>query len=220
MIIRALTTGVALLLAAPRFALAQDAATPPSVPTTSVSAGSASLRPGDIVRIRIWREPDLSGDFPVNESGIVVLPKLGEESVLGRPAATLASDIRAGYAESIAHNSIAVIFLRRVQVIGAVRTPGLYHADPTMTVGDVVALAGGPTPQAKIDRVELYRDGHLLPGAVSNITMVGDTPIRSGDQILVPERSWASRNPGVVVAAVGTTVSVTVALIRLIKFNR
>lgn len=220
MITRALSIGLALLLSAPHLVVAQDAAAPPSVPATSVSAGAAALRPGDIVRIRIWREPDLSGDFPVNETGIVVLPKLGEASVTGRPAAELAADIRAGYSESIAHNSIAVIFLRRVQVIGAVRTPGLYHADPTMMVGDVVALAGGPTPQARIDRVELYRDGHLLPGTVSNVTLVGDTPIRSGDQVLVPERSWASRNPGVVIAAAGTTLSVTVALIRLIKFNR
>ena len=39
-----------------------------------------ALRPGDVVRLRIWREPDLSGDFPVNESSQVVWAYLAGES--------------------------------------------------------------------------------------------------------------------------------------------
>jgi protein involved in polysaccharide export with SLBB domain len=195
---------------------AQDAQeAPPAAPSTP-TVSAAPLRPGDLVRIRIWREPDLSGDFPVNESGIVVLPKLGEVSVVGRPASTLAQEIQASYAESIAHSSIAVVFLRRVQVIGAVRTPGLYHADPTMSMGDVIALAGGPNSQATINRVELYRDGRRLRGDLSSLTLVGESAIRSGDQIVVPQRSWISRNPGAILAGVGTSL----AVIRLLVLHR
>src|SRR5271163_4739261 len=48
---------------------------------TSASAGSAVLLPGDVVRLRIWREPDLSGDFPVDEHGTAVFPKIGPTPV-------------------------------------------------------------------------------------------------------------------------------------------
>ena len=152
----------------------------------------------------------------MNEAGVAVLPKLGEVSVLGRAPSALAAEIRAAYAQSIAHSSIDVRFLRRVQVIGAVRTPGLYHADPTMSVGDVLALAGGPTSQGRINRVALYRGGQRLSGDLSSLTLVGESSIRSGDQIVVPEKSWISRNPGVVIGAVGTGL----AIIRLLAFRR
>ena len=47
------------------------------LPTLLLAAGTAAaqlqdvdpLRPGDVVRLRIWREPDMSGDFAVDEIG-------------------------------------------------------------------------------------------------------------------------------------------------------
>jgi protein involved in polysaccharide export with SLBB domain len=41
-----------------------------------------TLLPGDVVRLTIWREPGMSGDFQVDEAGVVVFPRLGERSVL------------------------------------------------------------------------------------------------------------------------------------------
>jgi protein involved in polysaccharide export with SLBB domain len=216
MSLHSLALSLALLSVIPRAASAQDAPAAAQTASMSRSEDAAALRPGDIVRVRIWRETEMSGDFPVNEAGIAVLPKLGEVTVVGRSPTALATEIRAAYGQSIAHSSIDVLFLRRVQVIGAVRTPGLYHADPTMSVGDVLALAGGPTGNGRTNRVELYRAGHKLSGDLSSFTLVGASSIRSGDQIVVPQRSWISRNPGVAIGAVGTSL----AIVRLLVFKR
>src|SRR5688500_3271570 len=67
---RVLACAVSPLLAAP----VAERATAQSVPPRDSAAHAASaLRPGDVVRVRIWREPDFSGDFTVNESGVVTL---------------------------------------------------------------------------------------------------------------------------------------------------
>jgi protein involved in polysaccharide export with SLBB domain len=179
----------------------------------NISDSALALRPGDTVRLRIWREPDLSGDFPVNESGIVVLPKLGPRRVIAENPDSFKAWVVHSYAELLRNPSIEVLLVRRVQVLGAVRNPGLYPIEPTMTVADAIALAGGTTPQGRSDKVELRRQGERVPGKLSGRLLIGESPIRSGDQIYVPERSWISRNPGIVIGVLGlvTTVIIRVA---------
>jgi hypothetical protein len=41
-----------------------------------------------------------------------------------------------------------------------------------------------------------------------------DSPIESGDQVFVPERSWVSRNPGVIAAAITATGVLVATLLR------
>ncbi|HEX2092213.1 MAG TPA: polysaccharide biosynthesis/export family protein [Longimicrobiaceae bacterium] len=179
------------------------------------SAGPADpLRPGDMVRLRIWREPELSGDFPVDEDGVVVLPRIGPLRVAGESPARLQERLVGAYQEFLQHNSIDVVLLRRVQVLGAVRNPGLYPLDPTMTISDALALAGGPTSEGRPNRVELVRDGKRVPVKLSTNTRIASSPIRSGDQLFVPERGWLSRNPGIAAAVVTGAISVLVSLVR------
>src|SRR6266704_165227 len=70
---------VVLLLARASAAHAQSS----SGPDAMTGAISTVIRPGDVVRLRIWREPDLSGEFTVDETGTVVLPKLGAVTITG-----------------------------------------------------------------------------------------------------------------------------------------
>src|SRR5882762_9736702 len=104
-----------------------------------------TLRPGDIVRLRIWREPDLSGDFPVDEFGRVNLPLVGTYPVESETRESLEKKLNAAYRGSVQNLSMDVIIFRRIPVVGAVRTPGLYPVEATMTVADAIALAGGST---------------------------------------------------------------------------
>jgi protein involved in polysaccharide export with SLBB domain len=180
--------------------------------SAATSESPEPLRPGDVVRLRIWREPDLSGDFHVDESGLVVLPKLGPVSVGVISRDSLRRSLLAAYSTYLKNPSIEVVLLRRVNVLGAVRNPGLYPVDPTMTIADALALAGGPTPEGKRDRVDLVRGGDRLKVRLDPATRLGDTPIRSGDQLFVPERSWLSRNPGLVI---GTLTAVTALVVRI-----
>jgi polysaccharide export outer membrane protein len=194
---------------------ASQAQTPVARDTTAGLPSSAlALRPGDLVRLRIWREPDLSGDFPVNESGVVVLPKLGPRTVIAEHPDSLKAWIVRSYANYLRNPSIEVLLIRRIQVLGAVRNPGLYPVEPTMTVADAIALAGGTTPQGRSDKVELRRQGQRLPGTLSGRLLIGESPIRSGDQVFVPERSWLSRNPGLVVGIVGLVTTIIIRVSR------
>jgi protein involved in polysaccharide export with SLBB domain len=181
-----------------------------SVPNPSDSA--LALRPGDAIRLRIWREPDLSGDFPVNESGVVVLPKLGPRRVVAEHPDSLKVWVVRSYANFLKNPSIEVFLVRRIQVLGAVKNPGLYPVEPTMTVADAIALAGGTTPQGRSDKVELRRQGETVPGKLAGRLLIGESPIRSGDQIYVPERSWVSRNPGIVVGVLGLVTTLVIRL--------
>jgi polysaccharide export outer membrane protein len=155
----------------------------------------------------------MSGDFAVDETGGVVLPRLGPMKVTDDSPESLKARLVKAYSAFLNHSSIDVTLLRRLQVLGAVRNPGLYPVDATMTVADALALAGGTTPQGHPDRVELVRNGERLEARLSRNTQLTGTQIRSGDQIFVPERSWISRNTGVVTAGITASVSIIVALL-------
>jgi polysaccharide export outer membrane protein len=79
--------------------LSAVAQTEPPVDARVAPSDSAetALRPGDLLRLKIWREPDLSGDFTVTEPGVVTLPRLGVLSVTGVPVAQLQAQVIAGY---------------------------------------------------------------------------------------------------------------------------
>ncbi len=188
----------ALLIAAPAVQAQADAV--------------GTVRPGDVVRLRIWQEPDLSGDFTVHENGGVVLPKLGPVQAGGLTDQALRERVVAGFSEYLQHSSIEVIVLRRIQVLGAVRTPGLYPVDGTMSIADVLAVAGGTSADARPDRVQLLRGGRRLDVRLSGTERVADTPIRSGDQLFVPQRGWADRNTGTVVSVLTASAGLLVAL--------
>jgi polysaccharide export outer membrane protein len=174
---------------------------------------SGLLLPGDLVRLKIWREPDLSGDFQVNAEGRVVLPKLGEMSVAGVTPDSLHTALVQSYSRFLRDPAIEITVLRRVNVSGAVRNPGLYPLDATMTVADAVALAGGATSDGKIDKVELRRAGNTLMVDLGTRTRLSTTPVQSGDQLFVPQKSWASRNTGLVAAGITAMTTVVVTLL-------
>lgn len=189
-------------------AAAAEAQTPAATETTG------SLQPGDVIRLRIWREPDLSGEFPVDEKGTAVFPRLGPISVVGLPLDSLKQRLVDSYTVYLRNPAIEVTLLRRITILGAVRNPGLYPVDPTMTLTDAFALAGGISPEAKANKVELVRGGQRTQLDISQATRIQDTAVRSGDQLFVPTRSWLSRNTWVITAGVGTTVSILLAVLR------
>lgn len=193
------------------------AVAPPRVTAqTAVAVGSArgdsshvsdALRPGDLIRLRVWREPDFTGDFPVDESGVVVLPRLGAINVTAEHPESLKASLTREYQAFLTHTSVDVEFLRRVQIRGAVQKPGLYHVEPVMRVSDALALAGGVLPNGREDRVEIIRAGERLPATLSGQLMISRSPVRSGDQLYVPERSWFSRNTGVVLGGISAVTT-------------
>lgn len=192
----------AVILLAPAGAWAQEQA----------AQHSQFIRPGDVVRLNIWREPDMSGEYIVDEAGLVIFPRVGEYRVLDDTPETLKARLLADYQQYLRNPSISIIVLRRVRIVGAVNNPGLHLVDPTVTVADALALAGGPDQNADQDRIRIIRDGVELDVDVRVDTRIADSPLRSGDQIYVPLRSWLTRNAPLVVGTMSAIVSLTIAL--------
>ena len=194
----------ALLLGA-----AGAAAQSPAPATVSL----ARLKPGDVVRVWVWRDSAYSGEFAVPANGMVVLPRMGELKVTDLTSQQLRDTVVAGLSKYLNHRSIEVTVRTRVNILGAVRNPNLYFVDETMTIADALALAGGAEREGKQDQVALFRDGNRINTNITRRTRIADLALQSGDQLFVPEKSWFARNTPVVAALVSGVVSVAVAVI-------
>ena len=169
------------------------------------------VQPGDMIRLKIWREPEMSGDIIVDEKGVATFPSLGPLRIASISADSLRRMLLQSYTKYLRDPAVDITVLRRITVLGAVRTPNVYHIAPTMTVADALAMAGGAAPDGKMDQVELRRGGDGTPVKRYRLTrnaLIADTPLRSGDELYVPQRSWLSRNAGLVIAGIGTAVSI------------
>ena len=186
-----LVAGLVILAPLPAMAQAPQADTRLALAT---DGPAASLQPGDVLRLRIWREPDLSGDYPVDEKGSVVLPRLGATIVTGVPTDQLKDRLVERYREFLNNPSIEITALRRIAVLGAVRNPGLFPVEPSVTLGAAASIAGGPTPQARANVIELRRGTERKQIDLKKNPELANLPLQSGDQIFVPEKSWLKQN--------------------------
>jgi polysaccharide export outer membrane protein len=174
-------------------------------------SGQAFIRPGDYIRVFIDREPSMSGEFLVDAAGFVVFPRIGEVRVIEETAESLEAKLVSEYRVFLRSPAIEVTVLRRVNITGSVGRPGVYNLDPTMTISDALAEAGGVTPQGDRDDIQILRDGQRLTTRLGEQTAIGESIIRSGDQIYVPERSWVARNAAVVAATITAVSAILIA---------
>ena len=180
----------------------------------AVQHSAVVLQPGDKVQLKVWREPDLSGDFVVDEDGVVVLPHIGRLEIGRLSTDSLRALLISRYSASLRDPAVEVTVLRRVSVLGSVRNPGLYYVDPTITVADVLAMAGGVSPDGNQKRLDLVRGGQRLPVQLSRQSSLAASSIQPGDQLWVPERSWLSRNTWFLSATITGVAIVVAALLR------
>lgn len=172
------------------------------------------LRPGDALRVEIWREADLSGEFLVNEDGVVTLPLLGDRRVIGVPIPELRDSLISLYRAELRNPAIEIIPLRRVYVLGEVNRPGLHAVDPTVSLAGAVALAGGANPQGDIRRIRVIRDNEVILHGISIETALSAVDIRSGDQIFIDRRGWFERNSTVLISGALGLTSIVISLLR------
>lgn len=194
-------------------AMAQRAMATAGVVAAPAGREEAHLEPGDVVRLRIWREPDMSGDYPVDTRGVATFPRLGSMLVTSVSADSLQRLLVTEYTKYLKNPSVEIVVLRRVRVVGAVKTPGVYTVDATLRVRDVLALAGGASAEGKTNRVRLDRDGTSRDIDLSDTARANDETLRSGDQLYVPQRGWFARNTPLVAAIVSVSGGLLFALV-------
>ena len=209
----------AAILLGPKDVRAQQTAAGDSQMVSAAAAAQNHLEPGDVVRLRIWREENMSGEFTVDAEGMVVFPRLGPRLVTGKNPSVLKDELVQEYSRLLRTPSVEVTFLRRIAVGGAVQRPAVYHIDPTMTIRDVVLEAGGPTPAGRTDVIELIRDGQPIQANLRQDLPIVESQIRSGDQLYIPERNWFSRNLSAVVGIGGAVLSFAATMIILAASN-
>lgn len=173
---------------------------------------TAVLKSGDRIRINIFREPELSKEVAIPTSGVVSFGKVGDVMVAGMSPDSLKRLLTLRYAASLREPSIELTPFRRVVVRGAVKQPGTFYADPQMTISSVLAMAGGATTEGNTKIVELLRNNRRIRITEAESLLSEQSALQSGDEIIVPERSWASRNVAIIASAI-TGVALVIATI-------
>lgn len=169
--------------------------------------------PGDLIRLQVWREPDWDGEFLVDQFGVVALPFVGDVQTAGETQRSLKAKLQEAYAREIANLSLTVLVLKRVRVSGEVRSPGIHPLDPTMRVADALILSGGRTGDGKTDEVLLRRPGETQAVNVLVDARLSELALETGDELIVRQRSWMSRNAMGVVGSATAMVGLFLALL-------
>ena len=127
---------------------------------------SYRLRPGDVLVITVWGQEAYSGRFKVDETGRVPYPVVGEIDTRDKTMTQIREEIRAGLQRIFNDPFVTVTPQFSIAVLGEVRNPGLFPVDPTLTVLDIVAMAGGPSRNGNINKIQLLRGGADLGSAI------------------------------------------------------
>jgi polysaccharide export outer membrane protein len=170
-----------------------------------------------VVRIVVWGHEELSGEFPIDENYNLLFPLIGAINVRSLSVAQLRERLNTDLSQLFQRPFLAVTPLFRVAVLGEVWKPGLYSVDPTLTVFDLLALAGGPTRQANQNKLQLIRGGEnirvsLEPAAIARSTL-RELGVHSGDQLVVP-RSWFTRDDLSLVVQIANFLLVAYMVVR------
>lgn len=168
------------------------------------------VRPGDAIQLAVWRQPELSGEFPVASDGTIQHPLLSGIEVAGVPRPVIRQRLTEALSRLDREPRFVFDFRYRVAVGGDVRLPGLYRVAPQTTVVEAIATAGGINTTAQAGRVVLVRAGGQTVLDLRNPTpATAAIQLRSGDEIRVPRARNAVRDViGPVAAVVGAAASI------------
>ncbi|WP_072787317.1 polysaccharide export protein EpsE [Duganella sacchari] len=165
---------------------------------SGAQAADVELGPGDVIKVQVYNNPDLSLETRVSESGTISYPLIGVVSVGGLPTAAaekkLAQLLQSGGYVKQPQVNIVVTSLQsqQVSVLGQVNRPGRYPVDGKRTLLDILAQAGGVAADGG-DVVTLLRkrDGKSLREQIDIVDiarkgdMARDVDLQSGDVLYV-----------------------------------
>jgi polysaccharide export outer membrane protein len=161
-------------------------------PLPAEAAGPYRLGPGDQVRVTVFNDPRLTGDFRVADTGSLALPLLGLVSVRGRTTEEAARLIEENLSSRGLFNdpsvALEVLAYRPVFVLGMVERGGQTPYQPDMTVLSAVAVVGGFNYRAVTDYVGLTRIGE--DGRAQEYRAGRSALLQPGDVVNVFERRF------------------------------
>jgi protein involved in polysaccharide export with SLBB domain len=152
-----------------------------------------SVEPGDIIRLKNWSAPEQSGDLPVNERGIVLVPTVGHLAVQGLSTDSLEQRIVRAFTGRIDPSRVDVQLFRPITVTGGVKNPSVQLVDASTSVLSLIARSGGTIRPGGDSRVFIVRSTEPTR-EVSVADHIGDLGLRASDQLYVQDPPFVVRN--------------------------
>ncbi len=192
-----------------------------AAPRTASVVKAQELRLGDGVRITLFNVDDaISGDYFVMTDWTMQLPYIGQVGVQSREFPAVRDEISERYRSIYRDPELSIQPLFRVSVLGEVQSPGIYFVTGFERLTDLMAMAGGETLDANLDRVYLQRGAEKIDINAREILKRGDTladfGLLSGDQLYVSRVGLMSyRNAPLLISGAG--VLATLAAIFIVR---
>ena len=157
-----------------------------------------TVKPGDLLSISVWKEPDLQKETLVRPDGSFSFPLVGEVDAKGKTVAdlnkTLSQRLTKFISDPVVTVSIQEIKGNKVYVIGQVTRPGEFIMNPTVDVMQALSMAGGTTPFAALGDIVVLRrtpaGKQSIPFRYNDVVrgkrMDQNIDLQSGDVVVVP----------------------------------
>lgn len=163
----------------------------PRISPAEVAVGLESYRlgAGDRVRVTVFNEPSLTGEYNITPGGALAFPLIGVVSAGGQTINAVQQELAAKLGEGYVNDprvSIEVLTYRPFYILGEVNRPGEYSYASGMTVEQAIARAGGFTYRANEKTVFLRRQTGASESAVP--LRSAQVAVLPGDTIRVGER--------------------------------
>lgn len=164
------------------------------------------LGPEDVLKVTVWKSPDLSGEVTIRPDGTITMPLIGDVPAAGLTANVLARRIADLLMEYMSSPTVTVqvkeVNSYFIYVMGEVVKPGKYPLKSYANVMQGISLAGGFAPFANKNKIRVLRnvstgsEGHeekhqiQIPVRYDDIlkgtAVPGNFVLLSGDVIVVP----------------------------------
>lgn len=161
-------------------------------PTLTAEEAVYHLNSGDMIKVTVFDEPELSNKFSVDSQGMVALPLIGKTSIIGQTeqqaAQTIADKLRKNGFLKNPKVSVETASMRSFFIIGEVEHGGKFPFQNGLTVYQAVAIAGGYTYRADRDDITIRRQTSKGAGTEQTFSAKENSPVLPGDAIEIGER--------------------------------
>lgn len=157
---------------------------------STVQAPTYQLGPGDKLKVTVFGEAALDGQYMLTPNGDLAFPLVGDVKATGMSAAELQKALTARLADGYMLDprvAVEVLSYRPFYILGEVTRAGEYPYVANLSALQAVAAAGGYTYRANQRRIFILRAGasteevYDLKGAAPVWIMPGDT-VRVGER--------------------------------------
>ncbi len=168
----------------------------PDAPTVAPLGSGYKIAPLDTLTIKVFKMPDLSGDFEVDLTGQISIPLIGSVTATQYTTAQLDEQLTERLGAKYLENPDVSVGVkssssRSVTVDGAVARAGGFPVLGPVTLMQAVAQAGGATPQANLRRIAVFRQiGGKRQAAAFDLASIRrgeaeDPAVYAGDIVIV-----------------------------------